>query len=134
MARHLAYVDTSAYLKLLFTEAESETLEAVMSEWPDLVSSELLDVEMHRAAYRQGVAAEDCEKLLDAVNLIAFDEQIRQHARRIGLPELRAADAIHLATSASIGTDLGVLFTYDRRMLDSGLLEGLPVWAPEPGI
>ena len=57
MAGNFAYVDTSAYLKLLFTEAESGTLEAVMSEWPDLVSSELLEVGMHRAAYREGVSA-----------------------------------------------------------------------------
>lgn len=129
----LAYVDTSAYLKLLFTEAESPMLEAVVSEWPDLVSSELLDVEMHRAAYREGVSAEDCDELLNAVNLVAVDEPIRRHARRVGQPLLRAADAIHLATAASLGDELGVLFTYDTRMLDSGLLEGLPVWAPAPG-
>jgi len=39
----LAYVDTSAYLKLLFMEAETAAFELVVREWPDLVSSELLD-------------------------------------------------------------------------------------------
>lgn len=134
MPGNLAYVDTSAYLKLLFTESESATLEAVMSEWPELVSSEVLEVEMHRAAYREGVSEHECDQLLDAVNLVALDDPVRRYAHRVGKPVLRALDAIHLATAASLRDDIGVVFTYDARMLDSGLLEGLPVWAPAPGV
>ncbi len=126
-------MDTSAYLKLLFPEHESHTLGVVLGEWPDLVSSELLEVEMHRAAYRAGKPMEDCADLLDAVSLISLDEPIRKHAQRIAQPVLRAGDAIHLATAASVGRDLGVLFAYDKRMLDGALLEGLPAWAPTPG-
>ncbi len=132
MGGSLAYVDTSAYLKLLLAEHESQTLEAAISEWPDLVSSDLLEVEMHRAAYREGLPAADCDELLDAVNLIAIDEPIRRHAQRIAQPVLRAGDAIHLATAAGLGPQLGVLFAYDKRMLDGALLEGLPAWAPTP--
>jgi predicted nucleic acid-binding protein len=98
LAGSLAYVDTSAYLKLLFTEHETQALETVISEWPDVVSSELLEVEMHRAAYRAGLAARDCDDLLDAVNFVAMDEPIRRHSHRIAQPLLRAGDAIHLAT------------------------------------
>lgn len=133
MAGMLAYVDTSAYLKLLFAEAESQTLEVVMAEWPELVSSELLEVEMHRATYRAGLPVIVCDELLDAVSLIALDASIRVHAQRIAQPLLRAGDAIHLATAASLGADLGVLFAYDRRMLDGALLEGMPAWGPKPG-
>lgn len=133
MSGALAYVDTSAYLKLLFVEPESETLETVIQEWPELVSSELLEVEMHRAAYRAGVPFADCEQLLGAVTLVALGPAIRAHSLRIGAPLLRGADAVHLATAASLGADLGVLFTYDKRMLDGALLEGLPAWAPRPG-
>lgn len=132
MPGSLAYVDSSAYLKLLFQEEESETLEAVISEWPDLVSSTLLEVEMHRAAYREAMPAKACDALLDSVTLIEFDEPTRAHAKRIAQPELRALDAIHLASAARLGDDLGVLFAYDRRMVEGGLLEGLPVWAPRP--
>lgn len=123
-------MDTSAYLKLLFAEPETATLETVMSEWPDLVSSELLDIEMHRAAYRAGIPASDVDELLDAVGLIELSEPIRVHSRRVAQPLLRAGDAIHLATAASLQAELGVLFTYDVRMLDGALLEGLPAWAP----
>jgi hypothetical protein len=76
----------------------------------------------------------ECDALLDAVNLIALDDAIRRHSRRIAQPILRAGDAIHLATAASLVSDLGVLLAYDRRMLDGALLEGLPAWAPTPGI
>jgi predicted nucleic acid-binding protein len=133
MAGSLVYVDSSAYLKLLILEYETATVEAVLSEWPDVVSSELLDVEMHRAAYRARVPAADCDALLDAVTLIALDDSIRRHARRIAHPLLRAGDAIHLATAASLGAELGLLLAYDKRMLQGALLEALPAWAPRPG-
>ena len=130
MSGSVAYVDSSAYLKLLFQEPESATFETMLTEWPEIVSSELLDIEMHRAAYREGVPAADCDALLDAVDLIVLDDDIRRRARRIGEPNLRAGDAVHLATAASLGAALGVLFVYDVRLLASALLEGLPAWAP----
>ena len=130
MAGSLAYVDTSAYLKLVFAEEESEAFELVVSEWPDLVSSELLEVEMHRAFYRAGLPAPQCSELLEAVNLVELSEPIRSQSLRIAQPQLRAGDAIHLATAASLGPELGVLFAYDKRMLEGALLEGLPAWAP----
>jgi len=134
VAGSLAYVDTSAYLKLLFTEEESEALAAALSEWPDLISSELLDVEMHRAAYREGLPGSDCDVLLEAVNLVPLGSSVVKRARRIGRPILRAGDAIHIATAAGLGDELGVLFAYDHRVVNDALLEGLPVWSPAPGV
>lgn len=104
----------------------------MITEWPDLVSSEILEVEMHRAAYREGLARAACDDLLDAVNLIAMEEEIRRDAQWIAQDTLRAGDAIHLATAANLGAELGVLFAYDKRMLEGALLEGLPAWAPRP--
>jgi predicted nucleic acid-binding protein len=130
----LAYVDASAYLKLLFVEQESATFESVITEWPTLVSSQVLDVEMHRAAYREGVPQADCQVLIDAVELVPLSDAIVRHARRMGQRNVRALDAIHLATAASLGVDLGVLFAYDTRMLNGALLEGLPGWAPRPSL
>ena len=50
----------------------------------------------------------------------------------IGSNLLRSLDAIHLSTAASITADLGVLITYDRRMLVDAQSIGLPVLAPRP--
>lgn len=88
-------------------------------------------VEVHRAAYREDLDAAAVDVIVDAISLIDVDRAIRRVARRFGPATLRGMDAIHLATAASLGTDLGVLFTYDNRMLDGALLEGLPAWAPK---
>ena len=48
----------------------------------------------------------------------------------IGSNTLRSLDAIHLATAASITAELGVLITYDRRMIADAQIIGLPVLAP----
>jgi uncharacterized protein len=51
-------------------------------------------------------------------------------AMHIGSTLLRSLDAIHLATAASIRGELGVLITYDQRMLADAEALGLPVLAP----
>lgn len=131
MARGLAYIDSSALLKLIFEEDESEAFAAAIVEWPELVSSVILDAEVHRAAAREGREAE-VASVLDAVSLIDFNKSIRVAARSVGQSDIRGMDAIHLATAASLGADLGVLFTYDVRMLEAALLDRLPALAPKP--
>lgn len=83
MSRELAYVDSSALVKLFKTEDESDAISAALTEWP------------------------------------------------VGQPELRTLDAIHLATAESMGDRLGVVFTYDDRLISAALLEGLPVASPK---
>jgi predicted nucleic acid-binding protein len=51
-------------------------------------------------------------------------------AATIGPGFLRSLDAIHLATAARLGTELGALFTYDRRMQEEAERLGLPALAP----
>jgi predicted nucleic acid-binding protein len=43
---------------------------------------------------------------------------------------MRSLDALHLAAAMSLGPDLGVLVTYDERMLGAASLFGLPVASP----
>lgn len=129
----LAYVDTSALAKLLLVEPESEAFAAVVAEWPALASSTLTEVELHRVAYREAVPADRADDILAAVALVDLDADIREDARRVGDPGLRALDALHVATAASLGLDLGVLFSYDTRMQQAARLEGLPVLAPGQG-
>lgn len=128
---HLAYVDTSAFIKLLLTEPETPALTAALSDWPELVSSEILAIEAHRVGLREGRQA-DVATLLQAVSLLAYTAPIGQRAATIGTKQLRTLDAIHLATAEGLGDDLGVIFTYDLRQLADAPLEGLRVRAPTP--
>jgi uncharacterized protein len=67
--------------------------------------------------------------VLAGLQLLAIDP-IVSAAMGIGSPLLRSLDAIHLATAASIRADLGVLITYDRRMLADADALGLPIASP----
>ncbi len=44
--------------------------------------------------------------------------------------ELRSLDAVHLAAALSIGPNLGVLVTYDDRLREAALTQGLDVESP----
>jgi len=51
-------------------------------------------------------------------------------ATRIEGPLVRSLDAIHLATAAALGYELGALITYDQQMLTEAQLIRLPVLSP----
>ncbi len=67
---------------------------------------------------------------LEGVELIAIDNLVLERAATISPGVLRSLDAIHLATAQQLGTDLGVLVTYDHRLAQAAAELGLPVAAP----
>ena len=128
----IAYIDTSAFVKLLVREEESEAVAAAIDQdWPNLVASEILAVEAFRAALRRGgeVPAQ-VPRLLRRVVLLPLSPATRESACRIGSPELRALDAIHLATALSQGARASAIFTYDARLAQASVNAGLRVLAP----
>lgn len=68
-------------------------------------------------------------EILAGLQLLAIDP-IAPLAMHIGTTVLRSLDAIHLATAASIGSELGVLITDDHRMLADHQALGLPILSP----
>lgn len=128
----IAYLDASALVKLIVAEPESVALaEAIRSKWPYAVASEIVAVECHRAALRAGGdAPRVATSRLQAVALLDVTPAIRREAQRLRPPELRALDAIHVATAASVSDQIGVVLTYDTRLADAALAVGLPVRAP----
>jgi len=127
----LCYLDTSAFVKLLTAEAESEALRRFLRAQPTQVSSTLLDVEAHRVAARLGtVAAARTAQLLAGIALTPITPEVRSLARTIPPLSLRSLDAIHLATAVALGPDLGVFVAYDRRLLDAAADAGLTVASP----
>ena len=129
---NVAYLDSSALVKLIAVEAETAALRRELSRWPRRVSSLLAAIELTRVARRLGPHAVPlAQRVLGGLDLLAIDP-IAPAAMRIGSGVLRSLDAIHLATAASITAELGVLITYDHRMLADGQGFGLPMLSPQP--
>jgi len=132
MTGKAAYLDTSAFVKLLVTEPESAALRTRLQRWPDRVSAALLRTETVRALRRQGNDAliGKARRLFGGLVLIRIDEPLLDRAGDLGPAELRSLDAVHLAAALSIGPDLGVLITYDIRLRDAAAAQGLDVESP----
>jgi predicted nucleic acid-binding protein len=126
----VAYLDSSALVKLIGIEAETAALRRELRRWPDRASSLLATVEVARTARRLGGDAPAVAiGVLAGLRLLAI-EPIVPAAAQIGGRTLRSLDAIHLATAASISHQLGALITYDERMLIEAQALGLPVLSP----
>lgn len=127
----VAYLDSSALVKLVTGEPETSQLREELALWPHRASSRLAEIEVHRAALRFGRAARRrAQQVLAGLSLIAIDDEVVAIAGAM-LPEtLRTLDAIHVATARILGTDLGVLITYDRRMHMAARTYNVPRLAP----
>lgn len=127
----IAYLDSSALVKLVATEPESAALAAALESWSERASSALARVEVRRAASRLGDdGLRRAEQVLTGVALLAVDDAVLETATRVAPLELRSPDAIHIASALSLGTRLDVLITYDRRMLGAAEASGLRAHAP----
>lgn len=132
MRSGLAYFDASAFVKLVQRESESEALlDLVNRDWDLLGSSEILAVEVSRAARRAGGDAPvRAARLLSALTLVPLNLELRSQACLVGPPELRSLDAIHLATALSVRDRVGAVFTYDKRLSEASADAGFRVLAP----
>lgn len=128
----IAYIDASAFVKLFAAEPESGAVaRAIEAELGNLVASEILAVEVARAALRiGGEAPAAAARLLRQVVLLPLSVAVREQAGRVGAPQLRTLDAIHLATAISVGERVGAVLTYDERLAAACRAAGLRVAAP----
>lgn len=125
------YLDSSALVKLVVAEAESEALRRFLRTHPIRVSSALAKVEVGRAVRFQGKpAALRATKVLARIRLLAIDNTLLEAAAALDGRVLRSLDAIHLASATALGNDLSSVITYDLRMRDSAQILGLSVRAP----
>jgi predicted nucleic acid-binding protein len=132
MSARAAYIDTSAFVKLIVAEPESAALRSRLRRWPDRVSATLLRTETVRALRRSGndQLIGQARRMFTAVNLVRLAEPLLDRAGDLGPVELRSLDAVHLAAALSIGPDLAVVITYDTRLRDAALMQGLTVESP----
>jgi uncharacterized protein len=129
------YLDTSALVKLIRIEAESDTLADWLDERTELpwITSALAEVELPRAI--RAVAPEALPAIpsvLARLDRFAIDPVVRSTAAAYPDPALRALDGIHLATAQIAGSTapLTALVTYDSRLGAAATALGITVSAP----
>jgi len=132
----LLYLDSSAIVKLIVPEPESQSLLGLLAGWPARVSSVLARVEVLRALKRAGARVPEFrrgQKVLDRIGLIPIGTTILDDAARLKPVSLRSLDAIHLATALSVSNELAGIVTYDSRLAEAAANAKIHVWSPPPG-
>lgn len=126
----ISYLDTSAAMRLVLDEPQSEALTAELAGRDDrrLASSWLLHTEMHCAARPppRDIDLEAMGTVLDSVSLI---DLTRGDLLAAGThAPLRSNDAIHLAVALRVGVD--EIVSYGGEQLDRARAAGLSVLSP----
>lgn len=132
----LFYADTSALVKLVLDEPESDALRTFLTD-ADLVSCELVLTELPRAVRRAAhggrlpldVLLPRATELLEAVGLLPLERTVLVAAGALEEPAMRTLDAIHVAAAAELQPTDG-LVTYDERQAAAARLAGLRTVAP----
>ena len=133
------YVDASAVLRVLFAEPGPAVLLAAGDR---VASSELIEVETFRAVDRErllgnlddsqtALKRKDLTDLLAMLDLAAIDRMVIDRAKNSFAVNVRALDAIHVATAeilAAEGEGEPLEFwTHDDRQATAALSRGLTV-------
>ena len=130
------YLDSSALVKLVVEEAESQALREYLQDAAAVgdvlaMSSRLAHTEVIRTVSRQ---PEDrlarARQVLRGVHLIGISEGILEQAAIFSPSSVRTLDAIHLATVLSQSQVLRHFVTYDVRLAQSAMEFGIPVVSP----
>jgi len=133
----LAYVDSSALVKLVRDEPESAVLRAYLLG-AELASSELVLTEVPRAIRRASAAdprlsletlMAPAEAVIEALGLIPLDRRLLLAAGAFVEPALRALDAIHVAAAVWIAP-IDAFVTHDERQAAAARLAGLRTMVP----
>jgi|ERR1022692_2233073 predicted nucleic acid-binding protein len=129
----MIYLDSSAVVKLVHAEPESQALREWLDERAEFgwISSALVEVESFRALARHTPdAVARLHSVLDQIELVDLDPVIRILAQTVSPATVRSLDAIHMATAQRIRGKLTSFVTYDKRLADAARIAGLPVDAP----
>jgi hypothetical protein len=133
------YVDASALLRLLFLEAAPTVPVAAGDR---VVSSQIVEVEAFRAVDRERLIGnlddtqtatkrKELAALLATIDLAAVDVAVIARAKTAFAVNVRALDAIHVATAEVLAAEAGdepvEFWTHDERQAQAALSRGLTV-------
>ena len=112
----VAYFDSSAIVKLVHLEPESQALIDYLSDNEvEASTSVIAEIEVLRALRRLRAAGSEATEAMRGFFLLNLDAEIRENAGQLGAATLRSLDAIHLATALAIDHDVEFI-TYDERL------------------
>ncbi|MFD4181661.1 type II toxin-antitoxin system VapC family toxin [Rhodococcus sp. NPDC058514] len=129
----MIYLDTSAMVKLVVREAESDALARWLNDRLDenLVTSTIGRIELLRAAGRvSSSVVTRARSFLSTVDAMSLTPAIAGLAETIGAPALRTLDALHLAAVYTLGPAVTTFVVYDQRLAESAIDLSIPVAAP----
>ncbi len=126
----LVYADSSALVKLVVTEGESDALARELARLPTtLVTSRIALIEATRAVrLADPEQVSEADILLASCSLVTVSDVIIGIARTLASIRIRTLDAIHLATAMHVGAD--AIAVYDSRLAVAATEMGLHVLAP----
>jgi predicted nucleic acid-binding protein len=125
----VVYLDTSAAVKLISNESESEALRSYLDEGPTLVSSDLLETELRRIGVRNNIDQVLITAILDGVSLTPLSRDQFREAGLYPQTDLHSLDALHLASALSVNAS--AIVTYDTRLTEAARAHGIEAIAPE---
>ncbi|HEY8871133.1 MAG TPA: type II toxin-antitoxin system VapC family toxin [Candidatus Limnocylindrales bacterium] len=126
----MAYIDSSALVKLVVEEAESGTMYRWWLEAERVTTSRIAVIETVRAAARRSHDPQHRDLVIDELEIIELDEAIAVRAAALQPPSLRTLDAIHVASALPLLSELDAFVTYDLRLAEAARALGLPVVSP----
>jgi uncharacterized protein len=129
----LIYLDSSALVKLVLSEAESPALMSWLAERADLplVSSIVHRAEVPRAVWRASPSAlPRSYRQIRGVGMVQLSTRVLDTAATLPPLTLRSVDAIHLASALALRGDLTAFVAYDQRLLAAAADLGLPAASP----
>lgn len=127
----VTYVDSSAIVKLVVAEPESDALRRYLVRRQPLVSSALARTEVARALMPSGPdAVGRGEVVLRRIQLLRVNDRVLGEAGPMEPAELRPLDAIHLASARQLGSAVRRIVTYDERMGAAAKAAGWAVASP----
>lgn len=130
-AERVSYLDSSAIVKLIVKEQESNALRRYLRGRQAVVTSALARTEVKRAVLQLGaIAMQRADDVLNRIELVQLNNAVLNAAGVMKPDSLRSLDAIHLATAALFETTLSDLVTYDTRMASAARAHGLAVASP----
>jgi uncharacterized protein len=94
-----------------------------------LVSSRVAVVEVVKAVARANPGA-DPQPMFTLLSFVELDADLARIAGTTGGANLRALDAIHVASALRLGPELDVFVTYDTRQASAARVMGIRVEAP----